>query len=79
MHQFSVDNTSTTNYKMAAKTDDSGEISVDIAHSPQTPEKVIDLCCDQEMVPSLHDQSSIVGIQVPLLQLPSTVCKGLPN
>ena len=49
---ISVDNTSTTNYKMAAKTDDSGEISVDIAHSPQTPEEVIDLCCDQEMGPS---------------------------
>ena len=49
---ISVDNTSTTNYKMAAKTDDMGEISVDIAHSPQTPKEVIDLCCDQEMGPS---------------------------
>ncbi len=28
---------------------------MDIAHSPQTPEEVIDLCCDQEMGPSQHE------------------------
>ena len=32
---------------MAAKTDNSGEVSVDIAHSPQAPKEVTDLCWDQ--------------------------------
>ncbi len=72
---ISVDSTSTINYKMAAKTDDSGEISVDIAHSPQTPKKVIDLCCDQEMGPSRHESklnsrntSSLVTVTIDGLQ-----------
>ncbi len=42
----------TTTNNVAAKTDDSGEISVDIAHSPQAPKEDIALCWDQEMEPS---------------------------
>ena len=45
----------TTTNNVAAKTDDSGEISVDIAHSPQAPKDDIDLCWDQEMEPSQHE------------------------
>ena len=47
----------TTTNKVAAKTDDSGEIAVDIAHSPHAPKEDIDLCCDQEMEPSKNEST----------------------